>query len=160
MRLLQALLVVAVWLLVLSSADPLDVALGAVLAVAVLAVPRPGPRWSSGDARPLRRALAFPRLATAIAWDVLSGTWDVALRVVGLRALERPGLVEVPLEERTDVGVAVSALATTLSPGSVLVEVDEERRVMVLHVIDASDPEAVRRSHRRFYEAAQRGVFP
>jgi multicomponent K+:H+ antiporter subunit E/multicomponent Na+:H+ antiporter subunit E len=80
--------------------------------------------------------------------------------VLHLRRLEQPGLVRIPIGERSERGVAVSALATTLSPGTVLVDVDWERRDLLLHVIDASDPDAVRARLQRFYDRFQRRVFP
>ncbi len=154
-------LLTLVYALTLVSVDPLDLALGAVLAGLTLLGAHRLPR--SGHAAPtptLGRVLRFPAFVAGLLADVAAGTWDVALRVLHLRPLERPGIVLVPIEERTPLGVAVSALATTLSPGSVLVDVDWERRVMLVHVIDASDPERVRAQHRRFYERFQRPVFP
>jgi multicomponent Na+:H+ antiporter subunit E len=151
---------VLVWLAVLATADPLDVLLGAVASAVVLAVPAPGAPLDGGDVPLARRLAASPRFALAVLADVVRGTWDVALRVLHLRELEHPGFVEVPIGDRTELGLAVSALATTLSPGAVLVDVDEERGVMLLHVIDASDPAAVVAAHERFYERAQRGVLP
>jgi multicomponent Na+:H+ antiporter subunit E len=159
-RLPYAVLLVAIWLLILASLDPLDVVLGAVVAAAVMAMPLPGAPLERRDPPVARRIVAFPRFLAAVFWDVTSGTWDVALRVLHLRPLDQPGIIEVPFGERTERGVAVSALATTLSPGTVLLDVDVERRVMILHVIDASDPDAVRASLDRFYERAQKGVFP
>lgn len=158
--LLRAAALVAVWLAVLASTKPGDVLLGVLVAAAVLALPAPGERLGSGDVRPVRRIAGLPRFAWAVLRDVVAGTWDVALRVLHLRDLEQPGFVEVPIGERSDVGLAVSALATTLSPGSVLVEIDEARGTMLLHVIDASDPDAVRLAHQRFYDEAQRPVLP
>jgi len=84
----------------------------------------------------------------------------VALVVLGRRPLDCPGIVAIPIEERTPIGVAVAALAFTLSPGDVLIDVDEEEQVMLIHVLDASDPEAVRARHRNFYERWQRRAFP
>ncbi|MGE3510400.1 MAG: Na+/H+ antiporter subunit E [Vicinamibacterales bacterium] len=85
----------------------------------------------------------------------------------GIRALRsllaadhQSGLVEVPVAERTPLGVAVTALCTTLSPGSVFLELDPTRRVMVFHYVDAADPDQIRASHARFYERIQRRVFP
>jgi multicomponent K+:H+ antiporter subunit E/multicomponent Na+:H+ antiporter subunit E len=46
------------------------------------------------------------------------------------------------------------------SPGEFLVDVDWIERVMLIHVLDASDPEEVRRDHQRFYVRFQRAVFP
>ena len=63
------------------------------------------------------------------------GLDDVALRVVGLRAPDRPGIVVVPIGERTDLDVAAAGLLIALSPGRLLIGVDVERRVMLFHVM-------------------------
>jgi multicomponent K+:H+ antiporter subunit E/multicomponent Na+:H+ antiporter subunit E len=42
----------------------------------------------------------------------------------------------------------------------VLVDVDWVRRDLVVHVIDASDPDGVRQRLQRFYDRYQRRVFP
>ena len=155
-------LVAATYALMLASADPVDLATGVVVAGAILAScrrflfprpPAPGPSL-------LSRLVAFPAFAAAVVRDITVGTWDVALIVLHLRPLRAPGIVAVPFGPRTDTGVVVSALVATLSPGEFLVDIDRERRVMLLHVIDAGDPDAVRRQHERFYTRFQRKVFP
>ena len=151
-----------VYVLTLTSADPVDVAVGAGLGAALAGLlGRRLPPVPRGDVPPLAERLAWwPAFAGAVLADVVRGTWDVALRVLHMRALARPGLVRVPMGQRSERGVAVSALATTLSPGSVLIDVDWERRDLLLHVIDASDPDAVRARLQRFYDRYQRRVFP
>jgi multicomponent Na+:H+ antiporter subunit E len=151
-----------VYALTLASFHPLDLALGFVLGAGLTAGLRrfPGPTGGAAGPSGPRRALAFPPFALAVLADVARDTWDMTLRVVHLHTVERPGLVLVPIGERTPLGVAVTALATNLSPGSVLVEVDWRRDAMLMHVIDASDPEAVRAQFARFYERWQRPVFP
>lgn len=151
-----------VYALTLASADPLDVATGAVLGAVLVALLRTRLQpTATADEPPLaERAIWLPVFAGAVLADIIGGTWDVALRVLGVRGLDRPGIVRVPVGERTERGVAVSALATTLSPGSVLVDVDWERRDFLVHVVDASDPDEVRERLDRFYERYQRRVFP
>ncbi|HAX25338.1 MAG TPA: cation transporter, partial [Chloroflexi bacterium] len=61
---------------------------------------------------------------------------------------------------RTTNGIIVTTWLTTLIPGSAMVEIDEERGVMIFHVLDAADPDAFRSSLDRFYERYQRHVFP
>ncbi len=106
------------------------------------------------------RLVAFVPFAVVIVWDILKGTWNVSLVVLHLRPLACPGLVAVPIAERSRLGVAVSALALSLSPGSFLVDVDWERGVILFHVLDASDPDRIRADLHRFYRRYQRPVFP
>ncbi|MDQ3648407.1 MAG: Na+/H+ antiporter subunit E [Actinomycetota bacterium] len=151
---------VGVYALTMSSFHPLDLALGALLAVGVLAWGRRAIPVGRGEAHPLARLLGLPRFLAAIFGAVVGGTWHVALMVVGVRSLERSGIVAVPIGERTRSGVAASALALTLSPGEVLIDVDWERGVMLIHSIDARDPNAVRERHDFFYRRRQREIFP
>ncbi len=104
--------------------------------------------------------MAFVPFALAVFWDILKGTWRVALVVLHLRPLAHPGVVAVPIEERTPLGVTVTVLAMTLSPGSFLVDVDWEQRVILMHFLDASEPEAIRAEQQRFYRRFQSRVFP
>lgn len=148
--------------LTLVSTDPEDLAIG--VAVGLLLVTGLGTRLRlepKGAMPPLvQRALWFPPFAAAILVDVVRGTWDVAIRVVHLRPLVRPGIVRVPIGERSERGVAVAALVTTLSPGTVLVDVDWSRGDLLVHAIDASEPDALRAGMQRFYDRYQRRVFP
>ena len=160
-RLAWVALLTGVYLLSLGSVDPLDAAEGLVLAT-VLSLGLRGRLERPQGAGPslAGRIAAFPLLVGGLLVDVLRGTWDVALRVLGLRPVECSGIVLVPIGERTELGVAVTGLLAGLSPGSMLVEVDSQRRAMLFHVIDASDPDAVRDQLDRFYRRYQRRVFP
>jgi multicomponent Na+:H+ antiporter subunit E len=160
-RLAWVVLLTGVYLLSLGSMDPLDAAEGLVLAT-VLSLGLRGRLERPQGAGPslVGRIAAFPLLVGGLLIDVLRGTWDVALRVLGLRPVECPGIVLVPIGERTELGVAVTGLLAGLSPGSMLVEVDSQRQAMLFHVIDAHDPDTIRDHLDRFYRRYQRRVFP
>lgn len=152
----------AIYLLTLASLDPLDALTGALVACAVLFVTR---RITRVHTAPSGTALAgrlvrFVPFALVVARDIAVGTWRVALVVLGLRSAPPPGIVAVPVGDRSPTGVVVTALAVTLAPGDVFVDLDTERGVMLFHVLDASDPDAVRRSYEDFYRRYQRPVFP
>lgn len=157
-----AVALAAVYALTLASADPVDLATGVLLGAVLATVLRARLRLEPEGARvrPASRVARFPLFAAAVLAEAAGGTWDVALRVLGLRDVDRPGVVRVPIGDRSERGVAVSALAATLSPGSVLIDVDWARGDMLMHVIDASDPDAVRDRMQRFYDRYQRRVFP
>lgn len=152
----------AVYLLTLASVHPLDALGGLLVAGAVLfatrrvTVVRSAP---AGTALAVR-ALGFLPFALAVGREIAAGTWQVALVVLGLRKLDCPGIVAVPVGERSPSGIVATALAVTLSPGDVFVDLDSERGVMLFHVLDASDPDAVRRRYEDFYRRYQRSVFP
>ena len=152
-----------VYALTLASADPLDLLTGAVLGgvlVVVLGRRLQPAATERTPVPPATRVLWFPVFAAAVVADVVQGTWDVALRVLSVRPLEAPGVVRVPIGDRSDRGAAVTGLASSLSPGSVLVDIDWERRDLLFHVIDASDPDGLRARQQRFYDRYQRRVFP
>jgi multicomponent Na+:H+ antiporter subunit E len=148
--------------LTLVSHDPVDLATGVLLGIVLVALLGRRLRLAPdrGGVRLGLRVVWFVPFVGAVLADILQGTWDVALRVIHLRRLERPGVVRIPIGARSEHGVAVSALATTLSPGSVLIDVDWDRGDLLLHVIDASDPDRVRERLQRFYDRYQRRVFP
>jgi multicomponent Na+:H+ antiporter subunit E len=153
---------VLIYLLVLASIDPWDAFLGALLGTVLLVATRDF--VFGGRLTPIpdlaRRILTFLPFAAAIVGDILRGTWRVTLVVLHLRPLRHPGIVAIPIGERTPLGVAVFALVTGLSPGTFLVDVDEADRTMLVHVLDASNPDAVRKEYEAFHRRYQRHVFP
>ena len=149
------------YLLVLGSFKPWDIAMGIVISgVLILGTRRFSFREKPSSPNLLSRFVHFWPFLVAEVWNIVTGTWDVALVTLHLRPLVSPGIVAVPIGERTPTGVAVSAQCTTLSPGTFLVDVDWERGVMFIHAIDAGDPDEVRREHQEFYDKWQRKVFP
>jgi multicomponent K+:H+ antiporter subunit E/multicomponent Na+:H+ antiporter subunit E len=68
--------------------------------------------------------------------------------------------VRVPLGRRSKASTGLSGMVLTLSPGTFLIDVDWEKREMLVHAIDASDPEGMREGYDRLYENIQRHVVP
>ena len=146
----------------LASFAPADLLFGALLACALLFLFRPALSVPQphAPARSLRRVVAFFPFVGVIFRDIVVGTWTVARIVVTPSPQNRPGVITVPLGERTRTGVVISGLALSLSPGSTLIAVDWEHRLMLLHLLDVHDLERVRGDLQRFYDRYQRHVFP
>ena len=159
---LHVLVLAAVYLLVLASLDPWDALAGLLLGTIVLAGFRRFLRQeaSGRGERPLRRLWAVVPFALVVLRDIVVGTWDVASVVLHLRPLRSPGIVAIPIGRRSERGLVVTAFVATLSPGEFLVDVDRARGVMLMHVLDASDPDGVRARFEHFYERWQSPVFP
>jgi multisubunit Na+/H+ antiporter MnhE subunit len=152
----------AIYALVLVSIDPWDLVIGGAAAAFLLWASRrylfpvpPSPIDHLGQR--IARLLPF---VVAVIRDIVVGTWNVALVVLHLRPLAHPGIVAIPIGARSATGVAVTSLVMTLSPGACLVDVDWEQGVMLFHVLDAADADAVREEYETFYQRFQRPVFP
>ena len=155
--LMRAAGLVAVYLLVLTSAMPGDVLIGAVLALPVAIALRPcRPRRPA--ARVLERVWAAGGLLAQTASEMVRGSWRVARYCVGGEG--SPGLVEIPQDDRSRVGVAAWGLLTGEAPDEIPVDVDEQRRVLIVHLVDAADPAAVRARHAHTHERWLRRAVP
>ena len=153
---IQGLAFMGIYLLVLTSADPGDGLVGLVLGVVLALVLRP---------RLAGRRAATPRLAGLVALgpvlvttavEMARGSWRTARFCLGRGG--SPGFVEIPRAGRPRHGVALWGLLTGEAPDEVPVDIDEERDVLIVHLVDASDPDAIRDRHRRACESAQRKV--
>lgn len=153
----RAAALTAVYLLVLTSVEPGDVLVGGLLGIAVAAALRPRGALRGG-APPVGAAVAvFAGLAQTVT-EMARGSWRVVRFCLGER--NHPGLVEIPRGERSPAQVALWGLITGEAPDEVPVTVDEARDVLIVHLVDARDPGAVRERHRRDYERWQRKAVP
>lgn len=161
-------LLTLVYALALGSFHPWDLLFGGGLSAALLFASRrfvfggdgTAPRTDGHGLALLGRVAAFVPFAVAVFREILVGTWEVTLVTLRLRPLVRPGIVAVPVGDRTPTGVAVWAVITGLPPGSFFADVDRERGVALIHVLDARDPEAFRQQQEDFYRRYQSKVFP
>jgi multicomponent Na+:H+ antiporter subunit E len=155
-------LLTLVYALALATFSPLDLLIGALLSATLVYFSRGFVFGEdTGPDRPLLgRIVAFVPFSLAVFWEILVGTWEVTLVTLHLRPLKEPGIVAVPIGERTPSGIAVWAVVTGLPPGSFFVDVDRERRIALIHVIDSGDAEALRRKEEDFYRRYQSKVFP
>jgi multisubunit Na+/H+ antiporter MnhE subunit len=143
----------AIFCLSLASFAWEDIVIGAILATVLVAVNR---RYLLSRNLPegsymARLVLALPRLLAYLVTDILKGSWQVASIVVGLRTLEHPGIVKIPLGNHSPASVGAASLLLTISPGSFLVDIDWDERSMLVHYMDASNPAQLRADLDRYF---------
>ena len=158
-------LLTTVYALTLASFAWEDLLVGMALAGGLMVLYRfqvfPGPPPATGYVLHILRN--SPRLLWYVLVDILKGTWQVASIVLGLRPLSHPGIVKIPILDISPAGIAIVSFVVTLSPGSFVIDFDWEKRVMLVHYVDISDPDQIRADVARYYklldvrQAAQRG---
>lgn len=140
----------AIYLLVLTSLAPGDILVGVLIASGLVLAARPaGPRR-----RPREWAgwlLAVARMIGATAYEIALGSVRVARYC--LTGAGSPGFVEIPRGDRSRHGVALWGVLTGEAPDEYPVVVDDARHMLVVHVIDARDPDAIRARHQAALEA-------
>jgi multisubunit Na+/H+ antiporter MnhE subunit len=152
---LRAAVLAGVYLLVLTSVAPGDVAVAALLGLGIAVSLRPHDAQAHGG-RVSSRLAAAASGAVLTAAEMALGSWRVVRFCLGAPAA--PGFVEIPRGDRSDLDVALWGLITGEAPDEIVVDVDEERGVLIVHLVDARDPEAVRARHARTYDRWQRKV--
>jgi multisubunit Na+/H+ antiporter MnhE subunit len=153
--LLRAAWFAAIYLLVISSAAPGDLLIAAVLGLATATGLRP--RHANESPAPLAaRARAAAMMVFLTGAEVVRGTWRTARFCLGGRG--NPGFVEIPRGDRSPARVALWGVLTGESPDEYPVDVDAERDVLIVHLLDAGDPEAVRSRHAQADERWQRDL--
>ena len=68
-----------------------------------------------------------------VAWDVLTPVQR-----------SKPALVAVPLEAKTNAEITVLANLVSLTPGSLSVDISEDRKYLLVHAMFVDDPDAFR----------------
>lgn len=143
---------VTVFCLVVGDFSWQNILLGSAIVLPVMYIFRrqiaPRPLPPAGQA--LHVLIYAPVLFYYLFIDILRGTWQVILITLGINKLRRPGIVKVSFAGYSPYAVGPIGFFITLSPGSFLVDVEWEEEVMLIHVLDASDPELIRRDAARY----------
>jgi multicomponent K+:H+ antiporter subunit E len=103
--------------------------------------------------------LAAIRLIGRVTWDIILANIAVARLVLGPTARLRPAFVHVPLELSNPQSIALLASIITMTPGTVSADLDEEKRLLLVHVLDCPDSQALVDGIKRRYEKPLLEVF-
>lgn len=159
---LSVFMLTAIYCLALASASAWDVAAGAVLSLVIVGAFRPFmfPGVAIGFGDVVSRALHLPLLMIVTAADIIRGTVAISKVVLSRDPSRNSGFIVLPAGERTPSGLTINTLLNTLSPGTVLVDVNRQAETWTIHAIDIDDAEAVRDDIAGFYDRYQRSVWP
>lgn len=148
---------IALWMLLWGQFTLLAFLTGLAVAVVVTRVFRLPPVELSGRVN-LWWGLVF---GLEFVLSLVRGSLTVAWQVIDVRRQPGTAIIAVPLVTDDDLIMTHVAVTASLIPGSLIVDVDRDRRVLYLHVIgirNASDVETQRRSVQHWEERIVRAV--
>jgi multicomponent Na+:H+ antiporter subunit E len=148
------LLLAIVWAAITGSASFLNLVFGFVLSALALAIVRE----PYGGVLYLGRARRMLALLLLFLRELAKSAWAVAVTVMSPKMDVKPGIFAFPLTVDRDFEIALLANLITLTPGTLSVDVSDDRKTLYVHALDCSDPEAVKRGiaegfERRILEA-------
>ncbi|MDH7806278.1 MULTISPECIES: Na+/H+ antiporter subunit E [unclassified Rhizobium] len=148
-RYILLLLFVGVWLSVSGSVTPANILFGLIVSALALGLIRHQiPKGGRHRLRPLRvlslLLLFFKELALS--------AWKVAVMVTRPKLDVQPGIFAYPLRLTTDFEITLLANLITLTPGTLSVDVSEDKTTLYVHAIDCSNIEAAKNDIRNGFE--------
>jgi multisubunit Na+/H+ antiporter MnhE subunit len=99
-----------------------------------------------------RRLGAALSLLGTFLYDLVAASLAVARIVLAPRPRNRPAIVAVPVDARTEWGVALFAYLVSATPGSTCLHVADDRRTIFVHFLDAPDARARAADVKALYE--------
>jgi multicomponent Na+:H+ antiporter subunit E len=99
-----------------------------------------------------RRVWAALALLGTYLYDLVAASLTVARIVLAPRRGNRPAIVAVHVDARTEWGVALFAYLVSATPGSTCVHVADDRRTLFVHFLDAPDVRARAADVKALYE--------
>ena len=153
---LLSLALLVLWLLLNQSVSAGHLVLGSVLAVLT--------SWAMAALRPekarIRRPGAALRLAGMVLVDILRS--NVAVGRIIVRSREpgvNAGFMTIPLDLRSQQGLAVLSIIITSTPGTIWVNYDAAKGTLLLHVLDLVDETVWVRTIKGRYERLLMEIF-
>ncbi|MCS6987618.1 MAG: Na+/H+ antiporter subunit E [Sphingomonadaceae bacterium] len=147
--------IAGLWLVVVSSFTLNSLVMAGLVGIAIPLLVRGF--WT--DRPHLRRPLRALGLLGRVLVDILIANLQVARRVLGPLSRLRPAFVTIPLDVSSPYVATILGSIVSLTPGTVSVEIEMEARTMLVHALDAPDPQALVATVKTRYEAPLKEIF-
>lgn len=155
--LLGNLLLALVWAALAGEFSLANLATGLVLGYLILlGLVRGGVLPSSPYVGRVHRAVV---LAAFFLWELVRANLRLALDVATPRFQMKPGILAIPLDATQDSEILLLAMLINLTPGSVALDVSDDRKVMYVHVMYIDTPAAARAEIKDGFERRVRQLL-
>ena len=85
-------------------------------------------------------------------YELILANLQVAYDVITPKFYMKPGIVSVPLDAKTDIEITLLANLISLTPGTLSLDVSDDKKVLYVHAMYVSDKEKFIRSIKNGFE--------
>ena len=97
-------------------------------------------------------------LAAFFAWELLVANLTVAADVLRRNRIQ-PAVVGIPLDVTSDREILLLSMLINITPGSVTIDLSDDRRTLYVHVMHMTSPEETRRAIKDGFERRVKLLF-
>lgn len=120
---------------------PIDFVNGLVLGYLILLL---GRNWLGSGAAPYARKVPlFLSFILFYAWELITSTWTVIRALFRDQSTLRPGIIAYPLQAETEMEIVLFNNLLMLTPGTLVVGVSADHKLLYIHIVDVPDPDAM-----------------
>jgi multicomponent Na+:H+ antiporter subunit E len=131
----------AAWAVLFGEFSALTLVSGFVLGYAVLWLLQP---LTGGRSSYFLRVWYWLKLIVLFHYELIVSSIEVLWDIVTPRHRARPAIIDVPLDVKSDAGILLVTNLISLTPGTLSLDVSEDRTTLQVHAMFADDPDAVR----------------
>jgi multicomponent Na+:H+ antiporter subunit E len=154
--LLGSVLLALAWTALQGEVTLANLLFGYVLGYAILAL------LARGGVMPSRfasRMVHAAGLAAFFAWELVVANVRVARDVVRPRTAIRPAVVAIPLDVTGDGEILLLSTLINVTPGSVTIDLADDRRTLYVHVMHMKSAERTRHDIKHGFERRVKRLF-
>ena len=117
-------------------------AVGFLLGSAALYLTKP---LFPGCDRYFRRVWNWSKLCVLFLYELVVSSMQVVWDVLTPSHKAKPGIISMPLDVETEMEIFMVTNLITLTPGTLSLDVTEDRKTLYIHAMFADDPDAIRK---------------
>ena len=99
------------------------------------------------------------QLAAYFGWALIVANIRVAVDVARPHTTIRPAVVAIPLDVTSDAEILLLSMLINITPGSVTIDLSDDRRTLYVHVMHMTTAEASRHEIKTGFERRVRRLF-
>lgn len=134
------LVLMLVWAALTVGFSLLNLLFGFLLAWLVLFFTRPVHRQTVYSKKPF----LLVKFITVFVYRLFASSVRVVWEILTIEYISRPGIIEIPLDVKTDTQLLLLTNYISLTPGSLTLDVCTEKNVLYVHAMFVSDPDKLR----------------
>ena len=142
------LMLALVWMAMTGQSEIASFVIGFVIAYVVLFLSQ----RVVGHSSYFRKSVRLVRFVGFYVIEVVRSNIRVAVDVVTPASRAEPGVVAVPLDASSDAEITLLANLITMTPGSLSIDVSDDRSVIYVHSMFVGDPDDFRRMIKDDFE--------